>query len=96
VDNETVLTGEKGVLILRPETGEVVLETVDGRTQHHSFGGPWAPGPQDSGVIAEFLSALTDHRAPLVTGEDGRRALEVVEATLASAATGSWVEVNHG
>lgn len=96
VNNETVVTGEKGVLTLRPEAGEVVLETSDGRTQRHSFGGNWVPGSQDSGVIDEFLSALTDHRAPLVTGEDGHRTLEVVEAALASAASGSWVEVSHG
>lgn len=95
-DNETVVNGEKGVLTLRPEgAGELILETSDGRTVRHSFGGGWGLPEPGSGVIRGFLDALETHRPPLVTGKDGWAALEVVEATLESSRSGGWKEVGR-
>ena len=42
-------------------------------------------------MLAEFAAAIRDDREPLVTGLDGYRALEVVEAAYRSVASGEPV-----
>jgi predicted dehydrogenase len=44
-------------------------------------------------MVEEFISAIREHRAPAVTGEDGLRALEIVMAAYRSAETGEVVRL---
>ncbi|TAK21295.1 MAG: Gfo/Idh/MocA family oxidoreductase [Chloroflexota bacterium] len=43
--------------------------------------------------IAEFLSAIREKRAPSVTGEDGRAALELIQAIYRSARSGTSIDL---
>jgi predicted dehydrogenase len=43
--------------------------------------------------VQDFTEAIRDHRPPAVTGEDGRKAVEMVEAADRSAATGASVAI---
>ena len=43
--------------------------------------------------VEDFAGAIEDGREPVVTGLDGRRAVEMVEAADRSAATGQAVEL---
>jgi predicted dehydrogenase len=45
----------------------------------------------DKGLVADFISAVREGRAPAVSGEDGKRALEVALAAYQSAETGKAV-----
>jgi predicted dehydrogenase len=96
-DNVTVVNGDKGVLTMNPEDpSSLVLETADGVLQRQTFGHPWGSAQDGSGVIREFLDALEAGRQPLVTGLDGLAAVEVIEASITSAASGTWQDVRHG
>ena len=44
-------------------------------------------------MIADFVAAIREARAPRVTGEDGHRAVEIVAATYESARTGQVVRL---
>lgn len=43
--------------------------------------------------LADFVEAVADHRAPSITLEDGRRALQVAEAAVTSAKSGAAVAI---
>ncbi len=45
-------------------------------------------------MMAEFVSAIREHRDPAVTGSDGYRALEVIAAAYESARTGQLVRLS--
>lgn len=49
----------------------------------------------NAAMIAEFLAAIREGRQPLVTGEDGLRAVEIVHAAYRSAASGQPVKVER-
>jgi predicted dehydrogenase len=57
----------------------------------------WAYWGSDANqaMIAEFVSAIREQRPPVVTGEDGYRAVEVALAAYRSAATGQPVALNN-
>jgi predicted dehydrogenase len=57
----------------------------------------WAHWGSDSNaaMIAEFLAAIREGRPPLVTGEDGLRAVEIVHAAYRSAKSGQPVKVER-
>jgi predicted dehydrogenase len=46
-----------------------------------------------AGVVQEFVDSLLESRAPQVTGQDGRAAVEICEACLISARTGQAVDL---
>lgn len=48
----------------------------------------------NAGMLAEFISACRENRAPSVTGEDGLRAVEIVEAAYQSAESGQPVRLS--
>jgi predicted dehydrogenase len=35
--------------------------------------------------VGEFVASVVEHRAPMITGRDGRRAIEIVQACYESA-----------
>lgn len=43
--------------------------------------------------LTDFVEAVRDHRAPFVTGAEGRRALETIDAIYRSGRSGRGVEV---
>ena len=47
----------------------------------------------DEGMLAEFISAVKEQRPPLVTGEDGLKAVEITLAAYQSAETGQPVSL---
>lgn len=49
----------------------------------------------NAAMIAEFIAAIREGRQPLVTGEDGLRAVEIVAAAYRSAETGQPVKVER-
>jgi predicted dehydrogenase len=51
---------------------------------------PWG-SDADRGMVAEFVSAIREGRAPAVIGEDGVKAVEIVVAAYRSAETGQVV-----
>lgn len=46
--------------------------------------------------LAEFVDAIEQNRAPSVTGEDGVRVLEIIDAAIESGATGQLVALTAG
>jgi len=54
----------------------------------------WGSDPNQA-MIDEFVQAIREQRPPRVTGMDGLRAVEVVEAAYRSVATGKPVQIRH-
>ncbi|MFD2371458.1 Gfo/Idh/MocA family protein [Brevibacillus sp. GCM10020057] len=102
-DNSTILYGEKGIMNIFATPGadiEVVKATGERRT--YNVGAIQTNDNQtSSGVIDAFIQAILLQEPPVVTGEDGLRALEIVQAAVESAETGRCVSTvstlpNHG
>ncbi len=55
----------------------------------------WGPNA-DEGMLAEFLSVVRDDREAMVTGTDGLRAVEIVNAAYRSIAAGAPVSLTAG
>lgn len=75
-------TGSEGVL--RVDTWQRLRITTRGRPWEEVPLPPDAPDGFDA-EIAEFVAAIREERAPAVTGEDGRAALEIIQAIYRSA-----------
>lgn len=93
-DTSLTIHGEKGVLQLRrdPEHPIVLeLQTEEGLPDVQypkvTFPGPWGT------ACGHFVKCLTQGISPMVTGEDGKRALEVILATLKSSETGQTIRL---
>lgn len=99
-DNSTVLYGEKGVLkIFADPDAALQLMTSAGEQRSYNVGAIQTNDNQtSSGVIDAFVEAIRMKKRPPVTGEDGVRALEIIQAAIRSAETGKTVSVlpNHG
>jgi predicted dehydrogenase len=52
----------------------------------------WGTDP-NAGLLAEFVAAIREGREPAITGLDGLRALEIVEAAYRSVASGAPVQI---
>ncbi|WJE15075.1 Gfo/Idh/MocA family oxidoreductase [Halobacillus sp. ACCC02827] len=96
-DNATVLYGEKGVMELendpdysfriRYKTGEVLNFELD-KIQTNEEG-----GQTTTHVIDHFVDSILHDREPLITGEEGRKSLEVILSALEASETGKVVKV---
>jgi predicted dehydrogenase len=54
------------------------------------------PQQRDDSYLAQWnhlIDCVQQHRAPLISGEDGLRVLEIVEAARSSASTGKAVSI---
>lgn len=90
--------GTEGVISWRPRlNGASVIELSRGRerevTEIHEeeaegYGGIWGVR-----FLREFFDAIREDREPPITGEDGYRALRIVEAAYESSESGRFVEV---
>ncbi|GGM19625.1 oxidoreductase [Paraliobacillus quinghaiensis] len=90
-DNSTVIYGEKGILRIEddPEfsliaqyvNGEVVKYEL-GHIQSNDDGGQF-----NSHVIENFVDCIVNDKEPLISGEEGKKSLEVILAAIESAET---------
>lgn len=98
-DNSTIFYCEKGTLKLaaepgrpvvaylsEPGRGEIVFEVP--RLQTNEEGGQFT-----SGVISAFLECIRKNQPPVISGEEGKKALEVVLAAFRSVETGQVVKL---
>lgn len=93
-DSSLTIHGERGVLRLRrdPERPIVLeLRTEEGfpdlQYPEVAFPGPWGT------ACGHFVECLAQGKPPLVSGEDGKRALEVILATFKSSETGQTIRL---
>ena len=85
--------GEKGSLRWNGLTGEVALYKAGAKEWQDLFR---HPHQRDDSYLAEwqnFIVSVTEHKTPLITGEDGLKVLEIIEAARISAASGRQVPV---
>jgi predicted dehydrogenase len=85
------IVGERGVLDLDAFRQRL---TVHGAGDPHADWVYWGTDPNVE-MLSAFVEAVRSGGEPPVTGVDGLRALEVVEAAYASAASGESVEIRH-
>ncbi|RNB88270.1 gfo/Idh/MocA family oxidoreductase [Brevibacillus nitrificans] len=99
-DNSTILYGEKGIMkVFANPDADIELVKATGERMVYKVGAIQTNDNQtSSGVIDAFLEAVQGQRAPVVTGEDGVRALMIIQAAVESAKTGKSVAIlpNHG
>jgi predicted dehydrogenase len=80
--------GERGSLRWNGLTGEVALYEANAKGWRELFR---YPHQRDDSYLAEwqnFIVSVSEHKTPLITGEDGLKVLEIIEAVRASAASG--------
>lgn len=96
-DNSTVVYGDQGVMkIFGDYADDIVLELRDGTTVKYHVGSISTNQQQlRSGVIDEFIAAITENRPPIVTGIDGHNALAVIVTALESAKAGKWLDITY-
>lgn len=89
-----VVIGEKGSLRWNGLTGEVSLYEAGGKEWRELSS---HPHQRDDSYLAEwqnFIACVTEHKVPLVTGEDGLKVLQIIEAARISAASDGHVPVS--
>ena len=96
-DNSTVIYSDKGVMkIFGDYSDDIVLEMRDGSIVKYMVGKIQTNTHQTkSGIIDEFIGAITENRAPLITGQDGHNTLATIVACFRSAKEGRWVDVEY-
>ncbi|HHU19661.1 MAG TPA: Gfo/Idh/MocA family oxidoreductase [Bacilli bacterium] len=97
-DNSTVIYGEKGTLRLEDDpTYSLIANYTDGRKVNYELGqiqSNDAGGQTSSHVVDHFVDAIQNDRAPLITGEEGLKSLNIILAALESSETGKRVKIN--
>jgi len=93
-DSSLTIHGEKGVLRLRRDPQHPIvleLQTEEGfpDLQYPEVG---SPGPWGT-ACGHFVECLAQGKKPMVSGEDGKRALEVILATFKSSETGQSIRL---
>ena len=74
-------------------TGEVALYEAGAKEWRELFSHPHQP---DDSYMAEWenlIACVTEHKTPLITGEDGLKVLQIIEAARISAASDGRVPV---
>ncbi|KIL49488.1 Gfo/Idh/MocA family protein [Jeotgalibacillus soli] len=96
-DNSTIIYGEKGVLRLEDdEDYSFIFYPIDGKPEKVDAGKIQSNdegGQTNSGVIDEFIDSILSKRQPAVTGEEGKKALEIVIAALESSETKKIISI---
>lgn len=85
--------GESGSLRWNGVTGCVELYQAGNKQWNELFR---QPQQRDDSYLAQWnhlIDCVQQHRAPLISGEDGLRVLEIVEAARSSASTGKAVSI---
>jgi len=96
-DNTTTLYGSEGILRLGSHPHfSVVVELATGEKQYYEVGKIQtneSGGQSDSGVIRAFVNSIQTNTPPVISGEEGRRALGVILACLKSSETRQFAKV---
>lgn len=96
-DNSTIIYGDKGVMkIFGDYSDDIVLKMRDGSTVKYMVGKIQTNDSQiKSGIIDEFIGAITENRQPLITGRDGHNTVATIVACFKSSEEGRWVKVEY-
>lgn len=94
-DNSTVLWCENGVMKIGTDPNDqVIVELTDGTVEKYKVGAMATNEKQTvSGVIDEFVECLLNNQPPRISGEEGRRALNVILGAFESQATGQIIKL---
>lgn len=85
--------GENGSLRWNGLTGKVELYEAGAKAWRELFN---HPHQRDDSYLAEwqnFIDCVTEHKTPLITGEDGLNVLQIIEAARISAASGKQISI---
>lgn len=94
-DNSSVIYGDKGVMkVFGDYSDDIVLEMRDGTiVKYHVAEISTNTNQIKSGVIDEFVSAILEDRAPIVTGIDGHNTMAVITTGVKSSEEDKWQKV---
>ncbi|WP_159885061.1 Gfo/Idh/MocA family protein [Paenibacillus puerhi] len=94
-DNSTVLWCENGVMKIGTDPqDQVIVELRDGTIEKYNVGGISTNEQQlTSGVIREFVEGILSGTPPRISGEEGKRSLNVILAAFESQDTGKIVSL---
>ena len=85
--------GENGSLRWNGLTGEVELYEVGAKEWCELFSHPHQRDESYQAEWQNFIACVTEHKTPLITGEDGLKVLHIIEAVRVSAASDWQVPV---
>ena len=96
-DGHVALRGRRGSVVITPD-GQLswigagdVTDPVLGQTGRYTYASERGYGSVGLTIIADLLDAIAERRDPVATGEDLVRALELIDAAYAAAASGEPV-----
>lgn len=94
-DNSTTLYCEKGIMkIYADPTYSVQLSNIAGQETLYKVGKIQTNDEQsNSGVIDAFIDSIINKKAPLISGDDGYKGLQIVLAAIESSETGRTVKI---
>ncbi|GGF86788.1 Gfo/Idh/MocA family protein [Paenibacillus abyssi] len=95
-DNSTVLWCENGVMKIGTDPeDQVIVELRNGNVERYKVGAIATNTVQvTSGVIDEFVHCIVTNTPPSISGEEGRKSLNVILAAFESQATGKMISLN--
>ncbi len=96
-DNSTVIYGEKGILRLEDDPEHSLIEEyADGRVIKHKLDKIQTNedgGQTSSHVINHFIQSIIEDKDPLITGEEGKKSLDIILGALESERTKKTVSL---
>lgn len=94
-DNSTTLYCERGIMkIYADPTYQIQISNAAGQATLYKVGKLQTNTEQsNSGVIDAFIDAIQNNTPPVIPGEDGYRAVQIVLAAIRSSETGQTVKV---
>ncbi|WP_411343370.1 Gfo/Idh/MocA family protein [Paenibacillus sp. WLX1005] len=94
-DNGTVLWCENGVMKIGTDpVDQVIVELRDGTVERYQVGEISTNEKQvTSGIVDEFIGSITNNVAPTISGEEGRKSLNVILAAFRSQEEGRTIDL---
>ncbi|WP_096439183.1 Gfo/Idh/MocA family protein [Alteribacter populi] len=90
-DNSTIIYGEQAILRLEDDpVNSLIVQYKNGDVVKYELGGIQTneeDGQNNTEVIDQFISAITEDSEPAITGEEGLKSLQVVLSALESSET---------
>ncbi len=98
-DNSTVIYGEKAILRLEDHPQySLIVQYANGETVNYELGKIQSNdegGQNATGVIDHFIASIQSDSEPLITGEEGKKSLEVILGAIKSKETKQIAKINH-
>jgi predicted dehydrogenase len=94
-DNSTIVYCKNGVMkIYNQPDFDIAIEMNKGSCIYYKIENtPTNAQMPNSGVIDAFIESIVCGRAPEISGEEGYKALSVIEACLKSSIEGKWIKI---